>query len=117
MRIYVAGPYTKGDTVRNVRDALHAAEILLGIGHVPYVLHLSAFWHFVFPHAVEFWHAYDLHWLEVCDALYRLPGESVGSDNEVARARELGLPVYERIQDVPPQSTRPSRIGGSRLVL
>ena len=114
MRIYVAGPYTKGDTVRNVRDALHAAEILLGMGHVPYVPHLTAFWHFVFPHAVDFWYAYDLHWLEVCDALYRLPGESVGADNEIARAHELGLPVYERIQDVPPQSMRSSRTDCSR---
>ena len=61
----------------------------------------DVFWHFAFPHAVEFWYAYDLEWLAVCDALYRLPGESVGADKELARAHELGLRVYERIQDIP----------------
>ena len=101
MRIYVAGPYTLGDTVRNGKTRCQKAEVLLGMGHVPYVPHLTAFWHLVFPHAVDFWYAYDLEWLAVCDALYRLPGESVGADNEMKRARTLGLPVYERIQDIP----------------
>ena len=104
MRIYVAAPYTLGDPVRNTRDALHAAEMLLAMGHIPYVPHLSLFWHLAFPHSAEFWYAYDLRWLEVCDAIYRLPGKSTGADREVTHARELGLPVYESPADVPRSS-------------
>jgi hypothetical protein len=36
-----------------------------------------------------------------CDAVLRLPGESTGADQDVAIARERGLPVYLRIEDVP----------------
>jgi hypothetical protein len=39
--------------------------------------------------------------LEHCDAVLRLPGESVGADQDVALARERGLPVYERVEDIP----------------
>jgi hypothetical protein len=31
----------------------------------------------------------------------RLPGESTGADQDVAIARQRGLPVYYRIEDVP----------------
>jgi hypothetical protein len=40
--------------------------------------------------------------LQRCDAVLRLPGESVGADNDVAIARERGLPVYHRLEDIPP---------------
>ena len=39
--------------------------------------------------------------LERCDAVLRLPGESRGADLDVARARELGLPVYFSIDELP----------------
>jgi hypothetical protein len=39
--------------------------------------------------------------LERCDAVLRLPGASRGADLDVARANELGLPVYFRIDDIP----------------
>ena len=39
--------------------------------------------------------------LSRCDAVLRIPGESRGADQDVARARARGLPVYERIEDVP----------------
>lgn len=39
--------------------------------------------------------------LRQCDAVLRLPGESTGADQDVAIARERGLPVYYRIEDVP----------------
>ncbi len=39
--------------------------------------------------------------LSHCDAVLRLPGESTGADQDVAIARERGLPVYWRLQDVP----------------
>lgn len=39
--------------------------------------------------------------LQHCDAVLRLRGASTGADQDVRIARERGLPVYERIEDVP----------------
>lgn len=36
-----------------------------------------------------------------CDAVLRLPGASTGADQDVAIARERGLPVYFQLDDVP----------------
>ena len=100
MRIYIAGPYTKGDQMQNVRTAIDAAEALVVKGHTPFIPHLSAFWHLVAPHPVEFWYAYDLEWLAVCDAVLRLPGDSVGADAEVEVALRTSKPVFMALADV-----------------
>ena len=94
MRVYVAGPYSRGDVAENVRLAVLVADDLLDAGHAPYVPHLTHFWHLLKPREYEDWLRLDLLWLEQCEAVLRLPGESPGADREVARARELGLPVY-----------------------
>ncbi|MEZ0607123.1 DUF4406 domain-containing protein [Fibrella sp. WM1] len=39
--------------------------------------------------------------LDRCDAILRLEGASAGADNDVRIARERGLPVYYRVEDVP----------------
>ncbi|MGW5504081.1 DUF4406 domain-containing protein [Streptomyces rochei] len=36
-----------------------------------------------------------------CDAVLRLPGESVGADQDVALARHRGLPVYHDVAQIP----------------
>jgi len=36
-----------------------------------------------------------------CDAVLRLPGDSTGADQDVAIARERGIPVYFRVEDLP----------------
>lgn len=40
--------------------------------------------------------------LQHCDAVLRLPGESSGADLDVKLARAYGLPVYTRVEDIPP---------------
>jgi hypothetical protein len=40
--------------------------------------------------------------IERCDAVLRLPGVSKGADEDVRRACERGLPVYTRLEDIPP---------------
>jgi hypothetical protein len=94
VRVYVAGPYTKGEPAENVRAAIVAAEALLAAGHTPLVPHLNLLWHMVFPHSWEEWLRLDLEWITTCDAVLRLPGESKGADMEVAHAGTLGIPVY-----------------------
>lgn len=38
-----------------------------------------------------------LQWLERCDAIIRLPGDSSGADAEVRRAEQLKLPVFPSV--------------------
>lgn len=92
--IYVAGPYSGGDVVQNVRKAVSVSVELRDRGLVPICPHLSMFAHYLCPRGYEFWLEWDLTWLERCDALLRLPGDSPGADREIERAVELGLPVY-----------------------
>ena len=94
IKVYVAGPYTKGDVAINVRKALTAGEALSLYGFVPYIPHLSHFWHLVHPHDVDFWYQLDTHWLDCCDCLLRLPGESHGADLEMERMIEQGKPCF-----------------------
>jgi hypothetical protein len=100
IRVYVAGPYTKGDVAVNVKRAMDMALELLDGGYAPYCPHLTHFLHIHYPHAYDEWLALDLEWLECCEAVVRLPGESAGADREVARAIELGLPVFSGYADL-----------------
>lgn len=102
MKIYVAGPYSKGDVARNVREAIYIGNNLRALGHTPFIPHLTHFWHMLIPHDdISFWYGYDMEWLEMCDAVYRIPGESTGADMEVARAKELGMPVFTSFLEIP----------------
>lgn len=99
--IYVAGPLTVGGELRNVYRAIHAGERMRKLGLIPVVPHLFAFWDIVAPGPnYDEWLALDLKFLEKCDLLLRLPGESKGADREVERARELGVRVFEEEADV-----------------
>lgn len=40
--------------------------------------------------------------LSKCDAVLRLEGESKGADEDVRIAKQLGLQVYYRLEDIPP---------------
>jgi hypothetical protein len=93
-KIYVAGPYSKGDAEENVRNAIDVANQLADMGYAPFVPHLSHFWHMRRPRPYEFWLELDNAFLPHCDALLRLPGESNGSDAEVRLAESLGIPVH-----------------------
>jgi hypothetical protein len=93
-KIYIAGPYTKGDTILNIREALLEANKLLNIGFIPFVPHITGFWHLLFPQSYATWMEYDAEWLKECDAVFRLDGESAGAELEVHMAEELGIPVF-----------------------
>lgn len=102
MKIYIAGAYTKGDVAVNVRDAIIAGDAVAELGHIPFIPHLSHFWHLVSPHNYDFWMEQDLVWLGECNALLRLEGESAGADIEEQYARDiLNIPIYYSIAEVP----------------
>jgi len=92
--VYVAGPYSKGDVSQNVRKAIDAAETLSEEGYIPLLPHLNHLWHMFYCHSYEYWLAYDRHFINFCDCILRIPGESAGADDEVQYAQLLGLPVF-----------------------
>lgn len=97
MRVFVSGPYSAPDPERvllNVQKAIDAGNRLIDAGLWPHVPHLMHYMHERQARPYEAWLALDMAWLAKCDAVLRLPGDSPGADREVARARELGLPVY-----------------------
>jgi len=99
-KIYVAGPYTKGDVALNVRNAFQVANELADLGFAPYVPHATHFWHMLFPRPYAFWLELDNVYLPFCDALIRLPGESNGADSEVELAQKLNKPVFYDIESL-----------------
>ena len=99
-KVYIAGPYTKGDVAQNVAAAIEVADKLATLDLVVFVPHLTHFWHLHSPRPYEFWLFQDLEWLKVCNAVYRITGESSGADKEVAYAKDHGIPVFTKITDV-----------------
>lgn len=97
--IYVAGPYTKGDTILNIREGIRVADELVSLGYIPFIPHLSFAWHLVSPREYDFWVEQDNAWLLKCDAVLRIPGESIGADKEVELAMSIGLPVYDGMEN------------------
>lgn len=92
--IYVASPYTNGQVGENVRNNVDAGNVLAEMGFIPFIPLLSHYWHMMFEHDHEFWMKQDLAWLEKCDAILRLPGESRGADREVKFAHEHGIKIF-----------------------
>lgn len=100
MKVYVSGPYTKGDPCANTHAAIMAGNAILDAGHVPFVPHVSHFWHTVTPRDYRDWMKIDLAFLPACDVVVRLEGESAGADEEVALACELGIPVKHGMEQL-----------------
>ena len=100
IRVYVAGPYTKGDMAVNVANAIEVADMLLKAGYAPYLPHLTHFWHMHRPGPYAQWTALDNEWVPLCHALWRMPGGSSGADAEVVLAEEHGLPVVRTLAEL-----------------
>ena len=112
-RIYIAGPYTKGDVAVNVRNAYEAANRLADLGFAPFVAHATHFWHMLFPRPYEFWLDLDSQFLPYCQAVLRLPGPSGGADKEVDFAKKLGIPVFTKIDELAEHFTGPQTPAGN----
>ena len=97
--VFISAPYTKGDVGENVNKAICAADALADAGLIPFVPHLTHLWHLIIPQDIDFWYKYDLAWLDKCDCLVRLNGESAGADNEVEYARKHGKPVFYSVHE------------------
>ena len=115
MLILIAGPYRSGTgddptlMARNLERLEEAAWPIFRGGHVPMigewvalpVLRGAGGTSPTDPIAAEIMYPTAERLLRHCDAVLRLPGESTGADEDVRIARERGLPVYERVEDIP----------------
>jgi hypothetical protein len=109
MWIMVAGPYSSAEADAEARAAnrrvLHAASLaLFRRGHVP-VIGVDVALPLIACAGPD---SYDsimmplsLALAERCDACLRVGGASQGADQEVARFRARGKPVWFRLEDVP----------------
>jgi hypothetical protein len=97
---YIASPLTIGDHDENVKNSYVAANDLIDLGYIPF----CPLWHQelnkLVPRSYDDWLDLDFVWLEKCDCVLRLPGESRGAEKEVEKAHQLGLPVFYNIRDL-----------------
>ena len=105
MRVFLSGQYS-ADHPRKILENVNRA-ILHGIaimcrGHSVFIPHLFHYVHLnrACPFEYEEYLRNDLEWLEVSDVLYRMPADSKGADIEVARAKELGIPVVYSLDEL-----------------
>ena len=113
--ILIAGPYRSGtgdDPIRmaeNLATLERAAWPIFRAGHIPMigewvalpVLRNAGADGPLDPFAEQVMYPTAQRLLTRCDAVLRLPGESRGADQDVAIARERGIPVYGRIDEIP----------------
>ena len=115
MLILIAGPYRSGTDddpekmKHNLRNLEAVALPLFRKGHVPMVgewvalplLELAGSRHPGDSIWEEIQYPVAHRILEKCDAVFRIPGESKGADQDVRIAQERGLPVYYNLSEVP----------------
>lgn len=100
IKVYIASPYTLGDIAVNVKFQMDIADVLIEFGFAPYVPLYSHFQHMAHPRPYDDWVKLDLAWVEVCDCLLRVGGESPGADNEVKYAKKLGKKIFHSTLEV-----------------
>ncbi|MDF0514311.1 DUF4406 domain-containing protein [Agromyces sp. H3Y2-19a] len=115
MLILIAGPYASGTggdpelMAKNLRRLEEAAWPIFQAGHVPMIGEWVALPVLASagasgpsdPLAAEVMYPTAERLLQHCDAVLRLPGASRGADQDVAIARDRGIPVYFSLDEVP----------------
>jgi len=115
LMILIAGPYASGTggypalMRRNLDRLEEAAWPLFAAGHIPMIGEWVALPVLASagaagpsdPLAEKVMYPVAHRLLQRCDAVLRLPGESRGADQDVAIARERGIPVYTALDEVP----------------
>lgn len=95
--VYIASPYSSDSYAEreiNVYKSFEMANKLIDNGFYPYCPLYTHYLHELKPRNYEVWMAFDFKWLEKCNCVLRLPGESSGSDREIEHAKKLGIPVF-----------------------
>jgi hypothetical protein len=114
MLILIAGPYKSGTfgdpdaMAANLERLEQAAWPIFQAGHIPVIgewlalpMLASVGAGVTGPMADEVLYPTADRLLHHCDAVLRLPGVSVGADQDVKVARERGLPVFYDLAEIP----------------
>lgn len=105
-RVYVAGAYSGPDVVTilsNMRRGFQLSAATLKCGFAVYSPWTDCLLHFQEQFDLEQCYAYAMPWLEVADAVLVVEHnwrQSQGTQAEVTRARELGIPVFFDLGDL-----------------
>jgi nucleoside 2-deoxyribosyltransferase len=101
IKVYIASPYTLGDTAVNVRNSIDVFYELIKHGFIPFSpLAMCHTIQMIHPIEYEQWMQYDFEWVKTCDCLLRLPGDSQGADREIEVAKETGIPVFYSMKEL-----------------
>lgn len=102
MIIYIAGPYQSHSANGVFENIIKARAVACELWHKGYAV--------ICPHmntafmdgdgTDDLFLDGDLEIMSFCDAVLRLPGESIGADIEVNQAREWCIPVYFSIAEL-----------------
>ncbi|HET6298686.1 MAG TPA: DUF4406 domain-containing protein [Kribbella sp.] len=113
--ILIAGPYRSGTgddpdlMAKNLAKLEEAAWPIFRRGHVPMIgewvalpiLSSAGATGVTDPLADQVMYPTAQRLLQHCDAVLRLPGASTGADQDVAIARDRGIPVYYDLDEIP----------------
>ena len=113
--ILIAGPYRSGtnddpDLIKkNVQQMEAHAPPIFRAGHIPILgewltlplVELGGSKKIGDEVFNEVFHPIAVRLLEKCDAVLRVGGASTGADEMVRVGRNLGLPIYESVEDLP----------------
>jgi hypothetical protein len=116
MMILIAGPYRSGTgdhpekIAANVRTMESYALPIFRLGHIPMLgewlalplVHLAGSTQTGDEPFNEIFHPIAGRLLEKCDAVLRVDGESQGADQMVQIARQRGLKIFTKLEQIPP---------------
>lgn len=108
MRIYIAGKYNDSnivDCLANIRRGIEMGALLVNGGYAvfcPFLDYQFAFTSHGSSLTKAQFQANSMAWVDVSDALLILPGweTSGGTKREIARAEELGIPVFYSLEEL-----------------
>jgi len=109
IRVYVAGAYSASNVVSvldNMRKGMRAGTQVFLAGYAPFVpwfdFHFQLMLHEEEKLSVEDYYKYSVSWLDVSNAMLVIPGyeDSKGTQKEIARAKELKIPVFYNIKEL-----------------
>jgi hypothetical protein len=113
--ILIAGPYRSGTgddpqkISANIRVMESYALPIFRLGHIPMLgewlalplVHLAGSKQIGDTAFIEIFHPIAERLLEKCDAVLRVGGESKGADQMVEIARQKGLKIFTKIEQIP----------------
>jgi hypothetical protein len=113
--ILIAGPYRSGTNddpkliAKNLDRLEHFALQVYQAGHIPMIgewvalpiMKQAGSRSLSDPIAEQYLYPVASRLIDRCDAVFRIEGESKGAEEDVRLARQRGLPVYQRIEEIP----------------